>query len=429
MAAKTFKPLVIAILLILPPALPLFCADKPAAATGVTANTGVPAVTPASAATPASTATAAADTVLLDQAQGDGSSVGYYFDTDANGNSVFTQVLSWEADPYALRFEVIIRDSLGKEIFHKTTESSSIKVQLAPDTYAYNIITWNLLEQPEEESGWQPLVVIKAELPKITGISPAFIYMDAPESKIVLKGEKLEEGATILLRDSSGHNIKATQSLYAGNSEVTATFPENDYKPGQFDIVVVNPGGLQSTEKNAIKIQYQRPVDILISVGYSPISFFQDSWFKSNWNEPMYWLGANANLTVYFVKKGWGFLGAEAFATGYKLSGGLDLASISSEYLLTGGNFLYRYRFNKTISAIAHAGGGIALSHHSFDYSGTAGPQLTASNICMDGGLSAQYFFPFKMYVELGASWYEIFGTGYTAGGLSPTLRVGYQIF
>jgi len=412
MAAKIFRPIMIALLMLLAATAASAAAPDAAASTPDAANTP-----------------AAADTVLPDKAQGDGSSVGYYFDVDAKGNPVFTQVLSWEADPNALRFEVSIRDSLGTEIFHDTTESTSVKVQLAPDTYTYDIITWNLLDQPEEESGWQPLVVIKAELPKITGVAPAFIYMDAPNSKIALKGEKLVQGATVLLRDSTGHDIKATQNLFTGDNEVTATFPENEYKPGMFDIVVVNPGGLQSTEKNAVKIRFERPVDILFSAGYSPISFFQDSWFKTNWDKPMYPLGANANLSVYFVKKGWGFLGAEAFASGYKLTGGITLASISSEYLLTGANFLYRYRFSKAISAVAHAGGGVAISHHSFDYSGTAGPNLTASNICLDGGLSAQYFFPFKMFLELGASWYEIFGTGYTAGALSPTLKIGYQIF
>lgn len=369
------------------------------------------------------------ETVHLKKTEEEGSTVGYYFDMDEMGNSIFTQILSWDEDLYALRFEIIIRDSNGTEVLRKTTETSSIRVQLTPGEYTYNIITWNLLNQPEMESGWQPLTVIKAEVPKITGITPAFIYIDNPENKIMLKGEKLLEGAAIFLHDSSGHDIKSTETLHAGDTEVTVTFPEKEYKPGLFDIVVVNPGGLKATEKDAIKIRYQRPVDILVSAGYSPISFFQDSWFTSNWSEPVYWEGANASLSVYFVKKKWGFLGAEAFAAGYRLSGGLALASISSEYLLTGANFLYKYRFNRTISAIAHAGGGVACSHHSFDYSGTAGPELTTSNICLDAGISVQYLFPFKMFIEAGASWYEIFGTDYTAGGLSPTLRVGYQLY
>jgi len=405
MAAKIFRTLVLAIFIVIP--LTFFYAEPPA-------------LSPAS-----------ADAVTADQSRGDkdGSSVGYYFDTDENGNSVFTQILSWDEDPYALRFEIIIRDSLGAEILRKTTESSSIKVQLAPDSYTYDIITWNLLNQPEIESGWQPLVVIKAELPKITSLTPGYIYMDNPENKIVIKGEKLLPGVAIFLHDASGRDIIGSELARTDETDITVTFPEKEFKPGAYDIVAVNPGGLKAAQKDAIKIRFQRPVDILVSAGYSPISFFQDSWFRANWNKPMYWLGANGNLSVYFVKKEWGFLGGEAFGTGYKLSGGLDLAGITSEYLLLGANFLYKYRFDKTISAIARAGGGVANSHHSFDYRGVAGPELNASNIFLDMGLSAQYIFPFKMFIELGAAWYEIFGTGYTAGGLSPTLRVGYQIF
>ena len=198
--------------------------------------------------------------------------------------------------------------------------------------------------------------------------------MDNPENNIILKGDKILPGATVFLQDASGRDIKGSEIEHSGETDMTVTFPEKEYKPGMFNIVLVNPGGLKAIEKDAIKIRFQRPVDILVGAGYSPISFFSDSWFASNWSHPIYWGGANASLSVYFVKKGWGFLGAEAFAAGYKLYGGLNLASISSEYLLTGGNFLYKFRFNRTISAIAHTGGGVAYSHHSFDYHGTAGP-------------------------------------------------------
>ena len=164
MVAKITRTLILTILMLQAGAL--YCEDSPAV-TGAAATPVIAADSPATAATPTTAATpAASDTVLLEQSQAEGSSVGYYFDTDADGNSVFTQVLSWDVDPYALRFEVVIRDSGETEILRKTTEGSSIKVQLVPGSYTYNIITWNLLDQPEIESGWMPLIVIKAELPE-----------------------------------------------------------------------------------------------------------------------------------------------------------------------------------------------------------------------------------------------------------------------
>ena len=356
-------------------------------------------------------------------------SVSYYFEADEKGNPVFTQVLSWDADPNALRFEVTIKNSDGIEVSHANTESNSYSMKLSPGDYSYNIVTWNLLGQPEIESGWQNLTVVKAEFPGIASVWPAFLFLDSMNGKVTLKGHLLAPGAKIYLKNSFGRTISGTEAARTDDTELEVVFPDKELVTGTYDLVVVNPGGLSAKDKNAVRIMFEHPLDILMSVGYSPVMFLQDSWFKENWPDPVYWLGANAELSVYFYKKSWGFLGVEAAASAHRLTGGDDQAKLTSDYLLTGGNFLYKYRFTGSFYGLARAGGGIALSKHSFDYKGNAGPTTESSNIYLDSGLAFQYFFSKKIFVEIGADWIEIMEKGHAIGGVQPALKIGYQIF
>ena len=378
-----------------------------------------------------SAASAQTQAGITDSDSGEKSQVGYYHETDEKGNVAFTQILSWDEDANALQFEVFINDASGKELVHKITTEHSLSLQLSPGTYSYNIVTWNLLEQPEEESGFLPLVIVKAERPKLTGTSPSSIYIESLDGRITLKGEKLVSGARYFLRDAEGHEFEGKEiSRPAGSEkEVVISFPDRAYQPGTFDIMITNPGGLADVAKNAVHIKYQRAEEMLLSLGYSPVSFFADNWFKSNWREPVYWKGANGALSLYFIKRYWGLFGAEAATSFHRLTGGTDEAKLTSDYLLGGVNFIYKYKYLRNVHFVARAGGGLSFSKHSFDYSGTAGPEMSSTDPYLDMGLSVQYFLPHNFFTEFGANWIEIFEKGHCIGGIEPSLKVGYLLY
>ena len=362
----------------------------------------------------------------------DKSSVGYYYDTDKKGNISFTQILSWDTDPYALRFEVTLRNADGKDIMHEFTTGNSLELKLAPGNYSYNIVTWNLLDQPEVESGFQPLRIVKAEKPRLTGTSPSSVYVDSLNEKITLKGEKLVSGARYFLRnaDTEGSDVEGTEVSRSSGSEkeVVIKFPDWAYKIGTFDIVIVNPGGLSSVEKKALRVNYQRPLDVLFSLGYAPVAFVTDSWFKENWQEPVYWAGASGALSVYFIKRASGFYGAEAAFSFHRLTGGTDEAKLTSDYYLGGANLLYKYRYLRNLHFVARAGGGLAFSKHSFDYESEAGPKTNSTDPYLNAGVMVQYFLPHNFFAEFGINWVSIFEKDHAIGGIEPALRVGYQI-
>ena len=297
-------------------------------------------------------------------------SISYSYTADAKGDPIFTQTLSWDADPNALKYEITIKDSGGNVISHVFTETNVFNIKLSPGDYSYDIITWNLLGQPEIDTGWQDITVYKAEIPSLSNVSPTFLFLDSMNGTVTLKGHLLATGAKIYLEGKSGKKLAGKEISRNGDTEIVVAFPDKKLVTGNFDIVVVNPGGLSARESKAIHIMFEHPVDILFSVGYSPTLFFQDDWFKENWPDPVYWLGANAGLSVYFYKKTWGFLGVELTPSLHRFTGGDDQATLTSDFLLVGSNFLYKYQFIKSLYGVARAGGGIAFSRHSFDYKG-----------------------------------------------------------
>lgn len=127
------------------------------------------------------------------------SSMGYQYVIDKQGNPVYSQELSWVGDPYALEYEVTVFDSTGEELVRTREEGTSLILNLSPGEYTYNIVTFNLLEQAESETGLQSLQILRAEMPEISGVSPGFIFMDSFNALVTIQGKRLEEGSRIVL--------------------------------------------------------------------------------------------------------------------------------------------------------------------------------------------------------------------------------------
>lgn len=354
---------------------------------------------------------------------------GCFYAVGDNGEIIFTQILEWEADPYALRFEVIIRDAEGTELFRDFTQESRVAFSLGPGQYEYDIITRNLLDQAEVESGWQKLSVIEAKIPVLDDASPSSIYLDSLNGQIVLTGESLVEGASFFLVDETGKKDPATEVARNGDTEVTIAIDDRTIRTGTFDVLAVNPGGIEDRLEESVKILFQRPFDILASIGYAPMVFFADDWFMENWSSPFHGLGGITELDAFLIKRSWGYLGVGINASAFYMEGGTDTATISSLYFLAGVNALYKYRFSRVLHGVARVGGGIAMSSHDFDYDGFEGPSATSTDPFMTLGISGQYIFPNKMFVEGGIDWIAIMHYGHTIQGVRPSLRFGYHLF
>jgi hypothetical protein len=347
----------------------------------------------------------------------------------ADGTPRFTQVLRWDPDANVLSYEVTVQTGAGEEVGTWKLQEPMLELNLKPGAYRYRVVLYNLLGKPEVELPWRSIEVRKAEVPRLSASSPKVWFIDDLKAELTLSGENLDPGATVELRPAAGGAgpIAGTELEREANATLRVGFPEKDVKPGDYAVVVVNPGGITATLPGALTVRYERPVDVLVAGGYGPWFSLYDPWYVQAWPGMFFPAGAAARVSVYFVKTPFGQIGAEVAAAGRLMWGGLDTAVISSQVGLLGLNGTYRYLFSRLISAEARVGGGVSLSHHSIAYGETAGPQLASLDPFVTAGLSVQFHVTKHFFLETGVDWTQVFALGVSEGGIQPALCAGLQ--
>ncbi len=353
-----------------------------------------------------------------------------YYTLGENGQPVFTQVLRWDADPNALEYQVIVRDASDAVFLDERTPDATKELHLPPGAYTYKIVTYNLLGKPDIETDWVGITIIKAEQPKLAAASPGSIYMDSLDGRITVTGDKLLPDGVIALVPSNGKARSEGKVVERKeDKEIIVAFPDKAYEPGDYSLSFTNPGGLHAVLDPALRIRFQRPVDLLVSLGYSPFVSLGDDWATGAWPGSFKPLGFEASIGLFFVKQQWGFLGLEAEARWRKMYGGDSKATLASDFVLAGADFLYKYRFTRQLHGLARLGGGLSWNYHAFDYEGFAGPTAASWDPFAQAGLALQAFLPLKLYGEIGADCLCIFLIGHYSIGIAPRLLVGYQLF
>jgi len=354
---------------------------------------------------------------------------GYFYTLDSGGEPVFTQVLRWEADPDALEYRIILKAASGEQLLDERTSEPAREVHLAPGSYEYKILTYNLLGKIEAESDWLAFDIVEAEQPVVASVSPKIIDMDALDGRVTIIGQKLVDGVIVSLVDKHGERFVGKVIGRKGDTEIVALFPDKAYQIGTFSIGAENPGGLSSSLDDSLRIRFQRPVDFLASVGFSPFVSISDAWFKDNWTSTFNPLGASAQLELFFIKQRWGLVGIELGTQWRRLYGGEKTAKLTSDFLLAGADLVYKYRFTRRLHGLARLGGGLARSYHSFEYDDYAGPTATSYDPYAQAGIALQAFLPNKLFGEIGADYSCLFLLGHTATGVAPRISIGYQIY
>ncbi len=354
----------------------------------------------------------------------------YFFEVQEDGTPLFSQVLSWREVPNCLDYELILEDSEGTEIVRERTEKTSVTVSLRPGEYRYSIIVYNLLDKPELQTDWLPIVIVKAEIPEIEDLSPSAIYMEEAKFRVLLRGTNLLPDAEYTLVDQkTGNEVLAVEKKTVDRNETVELFlPERKIDFGDYLVRVINPGGLTDVSDTGFVVRYQKPVDFYVSAGYSPNILLYDQWVRNNWPKTFYPAGAVARVGLFVVKRRWGYMGPEIFTHILLMKGGISDATITSFSMKTGLNCAYKYLFTPKIQGVIRLGGGVDLNNYSFDYEGTAGPEMTSADFFLTGGISVQGYIKKKLFIEVGGDWFHTFHNGYSEGGLEPFVSLGFNL-
>jgi len=176
-------------------------------------------------------------------------SAGYYVETEG-GQPRFIQRLAWSGGEYALRYEVIIENESGGTYrgFHREfTTELHIDISLQHGNYRFRVIPYDILNRPGNASEWKYIEVLPALKPEPFAAIPEFVEGGAAASGFILNitGYNFDPRAEIFIRRADGSRI-AAETLDSGSGSVTAFIKSDELTPGNYDVIVRNPGGLEA---------------------------------------------------------------------------------------------------------------------------------------------------------------------------------------
>jgi len=178
---------------------------------------------------------------------------GYYSVTEG-GQTRFYQRLTWSGGEYALRYEVVIERIVeGRYRAHLRdfTASLFIVVSLPPGDYRFRVIPYDVLDRPGTGSPWVNLEVRHAVRPELMGMSSGFYSSgidDQPSGYVLeIEGNDIVPGAEVFIRPPDGTLIPAETLSFGEGTDVIIFVDDDKATPGEYDLVVRNPGGLESS--------------------------------------------------------------------------------------------------------------------------------------------------------------------------------------
>lgn len=378
---------------------------------------------------------------------GDSSS---YFIRETEEGVHFIQKIEWEPVDNILRYEVIIDQRYGNserynEVIRRSVEQPFIEISIPPGNYRYKVLVYNLLNRLDGESDYLYFSVFKAVQPRIDEITPRNFYMDEDQPRqVTLIGENFVLGAKIYLvpiRESITNNAENQRGVLVPvdlkysdiGDTVDLIFNEKDLIIDNYRIVVVNPGGLTSTFESLV-IRFQKPIDINVHIGYSPLIPISAGAFHNTYYEvfenAFYPVGFTARASFVPIKQMFGYFGLELSPFYNYVKTDRDTYIASTHVMGTVLSFLYQKPFmSKKLVLNARLGAGFAsYLNMYFDYkNGITSEPMNTWFPAIQGGASVQYFVYKKAFAELGLDVKAFFADGMPTLYIGPVLTAGWQ--
>lgn len=351
-----------------------------------------------------------------------------YFEIEEDGNPRFMQVLSWKAQDYALQYELEIRDSTGAEIYRQISEENTQTVSLTAGAYRWRVTVYNLLGKKDVSGQWQDLLVVKVEVPRITGFSPETLYIEDGNFIVTLEGRNLTSDSRIFLAGTiSGiawHDVTVMEN--DRGRRVVFSLDAEKLDGGIFTITVVHPSGLRTQSKNTLRIRYQNNQQFFASLAWAPVIPLWDAFYTDTWSEGFYPVGLDAAFSWMFVRRKVSYMGAELRVGAVSMDGGDERALLETTQSRLSLAFAYKRILTPPFFIVLRAGVGLAFTNMVFSYDGVEGTSLATMDPLVCLGLSGQYLFTKHLFAELSLEAVNVLYDGANALSLIPALGLGY---
>jgi hypothetical protein len=332
------------------------------------------------------------------------------------GDGKIRQRLNWErVNAYYFEIEIQRQDGTNwVPEFSKRTDGLFIEVSLSPGMYRYRIHSYNVLDKIAASSEWTGLRVFAAKRPSAQSFDPASFHYDGGETEFILtlRGADLVDGASVRLVSRTGESPEPLSLWYSlDETELKALFPATDLRPGPYNIVITNPGGLTQTIEG-FAVDFTRKRDITISLGYAAVLPLGGYLFVENaFSGALYPRGLYARLGYIPVKKAWGALGAELNSSWNLLNTGGGAYPVSGFLLAMNLNGLYQRWFRDwTMAFTARMGAGLAGFTMEYDNGGSEAKNGTGL-FSVNAGVSLVWLVWNGMFIETGVEYIQCFSS------------------
>jgi len=362
--------------------------------------------------------------------------------SETESSIVFSQRLTWEKAQYAVRYVVILerkRDNLEmyNEVLRRNVDAENpyLDISVPAGTYRYRVQSYNILDQLDTETPWQEFTIIQALQPSVVSFDPVVFYLDRETPRnLTLAGENLLPKAEIYLQnqvipgDAGILRPKEIYSTELGES-TRLIFSEEDLVVGKYDIVVKNPGGLE-TKAGVFSVAIAKPYDINVAVGYSPMMtlFGQRDFFLDHFFVP---LGFSARASYIPFKWDIGYIGVELTPSWTLLDSAKDQKKTTAHLVVVNVDALYQYWIRRREVAInGRVGFGFAgVFNYQFQYTDTGkdSKSMSTAAFSFNLGASVQWFFYKQFFVEGGLDYIHIAHPEIPMGFVKIGVFGGYQ--
>jgi hypothetical protein len=311
----------------------------------------------------------------------------YFLDPDSE-TPRFIQRLTWTGGTYSLHCEVIIEKEEGGgyvNFMNTTTTTYYLELSLPPGNYRFRVIPYDILGKPAEGTQWKEFTVYNAVKPEIYQPEEELDYfVDNQGSNFEFNGKNFEPDVKVYFVNSKGEHIVPAEVLrnYDGSS-IRVVFDKNQLVDGEYEVIIVNPGGLETSLGGIDYKSYREKFGLMhyvVGVSFMPsfqvfgegfsqdgflfyinarasiiscmfdnsyigMEFTVSNFYKfSNDNE---WDGFTAGFNFLFIN----WLPGRSAAVNFRLGAGFDMQPMDLSYTLLGLSFMYRIYENFYIEA------------------------------------------------------------------------------
>jgi len=309
----------------------------------------------------------------------------YFLDPDSE-TPRFIQRLTWSGGTYALHCEIIIEKEEESEFVNflsKTTNSNYLDISLPPGNYRFRVIPYDILGKPSEGSQWKDFKVYNAVKPEIYKPEEELeYYNDNQGSKFEFSGKNFEPDAQVYFVNSKGEHIIPSEIIRSEDgSSLRVVFDKNQLVDGEYEVIIVNPGGLETSlggidyktyrEKFGLMHYFASVsfmpsfqsygegfssggflfhingragiISCIFSNNYIGMEFTVSKFFK--FSQDNQWDGFTTGFNMLFIN----WLPGRNASVNYRIGIGFDMEPMDLNYVNLGVSFLYRIFQNFSI--------------------------------------------------------------------------------